>query len=498
MRWMKDEPFYILVLLLLILIIALRTPLDSDMWWHLRAGEETWTSGIVYKVDSLSYTKAGQSWINHSWLSQIIMIGLFNLGGYKALSLWVGIAALGSMYFVYLQLEGHALLRAGITLLAAFVCSVVWSPRPQIFSLLLFALSGLILFRYKWLGKNQLVWFIPLFIVWSNLHGGYILGIILIGSMVVGETYNRLVEGKSDTTLSWKQIRVLIMWGCVGFALAAVNPNGINMWLIPFQTVGVESLQNLIQEWASPDFHQPVQQLLLILLFGTFAAVGLSRRRLDGSDLASFSVFGILALTARRNFGPFAIVAAPILVRHLTDLFSSWKVSLVGQWKIIQNLLEFQQKSEEGINKALQIIVNSTVVLLLIAAAGYKWISVTDSSFIHEIEKQMFPMDAVAWMKEENPPGRIFNSYNWGGYLTWNLREYPVFVDGRTDLFGDEIITVWAQVMNGESHWEDVFTEWEVNVILVEKDQAITRVLKNSGWIEKYQDHLSVIFTRGY
>ena len=158
MRWIKDEPFYVLVLLLLILIIALRTPLDSDMWWHLRAGEETLTSGIVYKVDSLSYTRAGQSWVNHSWLSQIVMIGLFNLGGYKALSLWVGIAALGSMYFVYLQMEGHALLRAGITLFAAFVCSVVWSPRPQIFSLLLFALSGLILFRYKWQGKNQLVW----------------------------------------------------------------------------------------------------------------------------------------------------------------------------------------------------------------------------------------------------------------------------------------------------------------------------------------------------
>jgi hypothetical protein len=496
MRWIKDEPFYVLVLLLLILIIALRTPLDSDMWWHLRAGEETLTSGIVYKVDSLSYTRAGQSWVNHSWLSQIVMIGLFNLGGYKALSLWVGIAALGSMYFVYLQMEGHALLRAGITLFAAFVCSVVWSPRPQIFSLLLFALSGLILFRYKWQGKNQLVWFIPLFIVWSNLHGGYILGIILIGSMVAGEIYNRLVEEKSDTNLSWKQIKELTLWGCGGFALAVVNPNGISMWLIPFQTVGVETLQNLIQEWASPDFHQPVQQLLLILLFGTFAAVGLSKRRLDGSDLASFSVFGILALTARRNFGPFAIVAAPILVRHLNDLFSSWKVSLVGQWKIIQNLLEFQQKSEKGINKTLQLIVNTAVVLLLIASAGFKWISVTKSSLVSETEKQMFPLDAVAWLKEENPSGRMFNSYNWGGYLTWKLREYPVFVDGRTDLYGDEIISSWVHVIDAEEKWEDIIEEWGISIILVERGQNIIKVLENSGWTKAYQDTLSVIYTR--
>ena len=80
MRWLKDEPFYISVLLLLVLIIAIRTPLDSDMWWHLRAGEETLKSGNVYRVDTLSYTREGETWTNHSWLAQVLMIWLFKIG----------------------------------------------------------------------------------------------------------------------------------------------------------------------------------------------------------------------------------------------------------------------------------------------------------------------------------------------------------------------------------------------------------------------------------
>ena len=104
MPWIKEENFYLTVLLLLILIMAVRTPLDTDMWWHLRAGEETWDSQAVYLVDTISYTRAGESWTSHSWLTQVIMIGLYKLGEYKALSLWVGVTAAISMLFVYLQI----------------------------------------------------------------------------------------------------------------------------------------------------------------------------------------------------------------------------------------------------------------------------------------------------------------------------------------------------------------------------------------------------------
>ncbi|MGB2962595.1 MAG: hypothetical protein WBB69_01275 [Anaerolineales bacterium] len=496
MTWIKGDRFYILVMLLLILIIAIRAPLDTDMWWHLRAGEETWNNRSVYMEDTLSYTRAGEAWINHSWLAQVFMIGLYKLGEFKALSLWVGVGAVLCMYFVYLQMEGQTLLKVGLVLFASFVCSVVWSPRPQMFSLIMFALCGLLLYRYQKNKSSVLIWLLPVFILWSNMHGGYVLGIILIGTQVGGEILNKILGEESEDSFSWKEIGLLAIWGVVGFGSAAINPNGINMWKIPFQTIGVETLQNLIKEWASPDFHQPVQQLLLILLFGTFAAVGLSKKRLDGKELVSFIVFGILALIARRNFAPFAIVAAPVLARHLSIITTSWTSRMAGRWEFIKTLQKYQHQSEQNINKSLQFFVNLSAVLLLVAGAGYKWISVSSTDFIERTEEKIFPVGAVSYLKEKKPPGRLFNAYNWGGYLTWRLPEYQVFVDGRTDLFGDEIILEWLKIVNADNMWQKTLEDWNINTILVEKNQPIIKVLEANGWREVYIDNLSTIYQK--
>jgi hypothetical protein len=496
MPWIKEDKFYLAVLLLLIFIMAARTPLDSDMWWHLRAGEETLNSRAVYLVDTLSYTRAGEAWINHSWLAQVLMVGLFKVGEFKALSLWVGLTATLSMFFIYLQMEGHALLRTGVVLLASFVSSVVWSPRPQIISLLLFAITGFIIFRYKTTGKNQLYWLAPIFIIWSNLHGGYVLGTILIIAVIIGEIFDQILGETYEYSLNWGGIGQLAAWGVAGFILAAVNPNGVNMWIIPFQTVGVVSLQNLINEWASPDFHQPIQQLMLVLLFGTFAAVGLSKRRLAGSDLVSMIIFGYLALTARRNFGPFALITAPIYTKHLADLLPGWKNKLEKRWRIFQKAAEFQNKSEKNFNTKYQAYINGGAVLLLIVLAAWKLIYVTDASLIQKTEKQMFPQEAVNWIKEEKPTGRLMNSYNWGGYLAWNLREYPVFVDGRTDLFGDEILIKYVDVMSGHEGWEKVLTEYNVDILFIEADSTIEKIAVKSGWVINYKDPVAVILTK--
>jgi len=480
MTWIKEEKFYMTVLLLLILIMAVRTPLDTDMWWHLRAGEETWDSQAVYLVDTISYTRAGEPWTNHSWLTQVIMIGLYKLGEYKALSLWVGVTAAISMLFVYLQMEGHALIKTSLVLFASFVSSVVWTPRPQIFSFLLFAITGFIIFRFKTKRKKQLYWLGPIFIVWSNLHGGYVLGTILIISVIIGEIFDQVLEKESENSLNWNEIRQLAIWGIAGFALAAVNPNGIKMWIIPFQTVGVDSLQNLINEWASPDFHQPIQQLMLVILFGTFAAVGLSKRRLTGSELIC----------------PFALVATPVISKHLACLLPEWKLRLIERFNIISKLNEYQNKSRQEINRTIQSIVNIVVVFILIFTAGYKWINVSNLEFVEKTEQEIFPVDAVNWIKKEKPEGNLLNEYNWGGYLAWHLREYQVFVDGRTDLFGDEIIGNWLDLINTVENWEKSIDDWEINTIFLKRDRPIVQALVQNGWVYGYRDETVVVLLR--
>jgi hypothetical protein len=106
------------------------------------------------------------------------------------------------------------------------------------------------------------------------------------------------------------------------------------------------------------------------------------------------------------------------------------------------------------------------------------------------------PVEAVAFLQENQPEGRLFNSYNWGGYLIWALPEYPVFVDGRTDLYGDEIILDWLAIVQAQSGWEDQLEQWGADLVLIEPDWALARVLPYAGWAPLYEDEHSVLYRR--
>jgi hypothetical protein len=113
-----------------------------------------------------------------------------------------------------------------------------------------------------------------------------------------------------------------------------------------------------------------------------------------------------------------------------------------------------------------------------------------------DIIAETLPAHAVAYLRTNLPPGRLFNSYNWGAYLLWELPEYPVFVDGRTDLYNDEIIGEWMKVVRGEPGWQAILDKWEVHVILLEPGAAVVGQLPYNGWREAYRDDLSVVYER--
>ena len=110
--------------------------------------------------------------------------------------------------------------------------------------------------------------------------------------------------------------------------------------------------------------------------------------------------------------------------------------------------------------------------------------------------RENMPLDAVAFIKRQAPPGRLFNSYNWGGYLLWELPEYPVFIDGRTDLYNDEVIDQWLRVVRGDPGWQEVLDRWDVRIILIEPSMPLVNQLENAGWQELYRDEVAVVYRR--
>ena len=493
MRLIKEDNFYLIVILFLIMIMAIRTPLDSDMWWHLRAGEQTWLDKQVYTTDTFSHTRAGSDWINHSWLSQVMMYGIFNLGGLTGLAIWVGICAVISVGILYKQMDGHPLLRGAVLLFAAVIASVVWAPRPQIHSLVCFSITSLILNDYR-KQKNWkiLLLLLPLFILWGNLHGGYVLGFILIGAVLTGEILNRvLFLGES---LGWPDLGRLLGISIAGFVFVVINPLGIEIWKIPFNTVAVETLQNLINEWASPDFHYIFQQPMMWMMLGAFSLMALSGRKPDGVEIVTLAVFSWLALTARRNFGPFALATAPIFGNHLNALLIKWKTT-AGDRSDWTRRLSNGMDQDRDLSPWLNNLVNLLVIGLLLIAVGWKTNYAVLEKF-HEAEEKAFPVQAVDWLTENEVKGNLFNDYNWGGYLIWHLRDYPVFVDGRTDLFGDQVLNDYLEVMGLGDRWEGTLAEYDIRAILVESDSYLAKFLSLSNWKEVYRDDLAVIYIK--
>lgn len=484
------ERLLLLITFLLIFLMAARTPLDTDMWWHLSAGEEMLRSGSILLRDVFSFTCAGNQITNVNWLSDLGAAALFRWLGYFGLGSAVALLAVLSMGLVALQCRGPALLKSAALLLGSVVASVVWSPRPQLLSLVLLALTGLIIYLYKWKGRRVL-WALPLvFLLWGNVHGGYPLGLILIGATIGGEILNQLLASAGETVLPWRKIFSLCGWGLLCGLAVLVNPNGVRIWLLPFQTVEMGVLQSFIPEWASPDFHNLLQQSLLWLLLACVAAVALSGRQMDGSDLAVLLGFAFLALVARRNFGPFALVAVPILCRYGSATLEAWQAR--APW--LGRLARREEGNPKG--NAVKKLLNLSLVALIGLAAIVKLYSVTQPALVNGYLEQSFPVQAVRWLKANQPPGRVLNEYNWGGYLQWALRGYPIFVDGRTDLYKDEIVGEWIGIVNAQPGWGKRLADYQVDLVMLMPDRPLLSRLEEEGWKRLYADDQVVIYGR--
>lgn len=467
----------LIVTLLLVLLMALRSPIDSDLWWHLRAGEQTLMDGQPLLHDMFSFTRVNAVWHNHSWLGQVLLALVYRVGGFYGLSWLVALLAVGSLMLIYLQMRAAPLVRAFSTALAAVVSAPVWVARPQIFSLFLFSITWVVIHQFTRLGKNRLWLLLPLFVLWSNLHAGYTLGLLLLGITLLGEATNHLLPTETPP-LAWRRFVSLMIWGALAFLVTILNPNGIQTWLVPFQTIGVGVLQEFIAEWASPNFHDIAQQPFLWLFFAVLGAMALSRTRATAADVAVVLFFGAMGLIARRNFGPFALVAAPLLSQYLSPLLADLYRRLPQSW---QNL-----KSDDGTNaqnlKRWKRWINLGIV-------GFIWLAVLFKGYFAAhpvtIDRQIarqYPQRAVAYLRNTRPPGNLLNEYNWGGFLIWALPEYPVFVDGRTDLYGDELLGEWMQIVQADEGWEKKLDERGIRLVLLEKGRLLTRILPDYGW----------------
>ncbi len=485
-------------LLLIVFLIASRTPLDSDLWWHLRSGQVMAETGKPLLVDLFSFTRGGEVWINHSWLGEVLIYQIYRLTGWTGLSAWMGVTAMMIAVVIWHISPGGLFTRAGLVLLASMACSPLWTPRPQFFSLLLLAV--LILFmRGRFDRGGPSIWLIPLFfILWSNLHGGYMMGILYLLVFTLGLFFDAIGSLEETRKIELQQSGRLLLISIASFLLTAVNPNGWKMWTIPFETVGVNLLRQFIQEWASPDFHAvevwPFAAWMLIILF----SLGRSKVRVDYRHLFPALFFFLLALYARRNIAGAVLASTGILSISWENAWEEMRIhTLLPDW--MNRVLDWYQKHRgKELAESHKRILNLTLAGLMGLFCFSKLAAVTHPILMEAFESRYYPKKALEFI-QANPQeegNHIFNAYNWGGYLAWKAPNIPVFVDGRTDLFGDDILGQWVSVMQANEEWEEILGKWDVDRIFIEPDRPLVKAAELAGWTEIYRDDQAVVLDK--
>lgn len=493
-----------------VFVMAARVSMDTDTWWHLRAGQWMVEQRSLPWVDHFSYTRLGEPWEYPGWPMQILMFVIFRLLGPGGLNLWTALMVTLAMAFLWKTLAGGPFFKAFILFLAATVSGVYWAARPYLVTFLLSAVFLWILEEHHWRPASQskkcLWWLPPLMVLWANSHGGFAVGFLLWGVYLAGDLLSRAVllwesqrAAEEKTSLvSWLTAFLrsalrspLLLPGLLMLLAVCINPYGPVILAYPFKTVGIGALQDYIQEWQPPDFHSLNVQPFAWLMLAVLASVGASRRRMALTDFLLVAGFFYMGLLAARNIALFALAAPPALARHLEPVVGS----LQDKYALRLNL-ENRDAHPETSEGGRFVWLNWVLLLLLVLASVGKCALVFPASANEVAFQKSLPLGAVQYLKEAQPPGRLFNSYNWGGYLLWALPEYPVFVDGRTDLYNDEIINQWLQATRGEAGWQEVLERWGVNLVLLEPRAPLIPALEQAGWQLLYKDELSIIYSR--
>jgi hypothetical protein len=323
----------------------------------------------------------------------------------------------------------------------------------------------------------------PLMILWANLHGSFLLGVVLPAVYCTGWVIDTAFRRGAESRLEWRELRKLVIVTALTTLASVVNPNGVQLLLYPFGTLGSPAMQSYIMEWFSPDFHlvqfQPLALYILILL----AALGLSRSTPSATDFLFLFGFGYASLRSARHIPLFVLTTAPMLAGQL-----------LGIWHRSDLSERFKRRRHHRDGR--YVTLNWLLLGLLVLGVTLQTVNTVTGN--EAAQRQAFPVDAAGFLVDNEITGNMYNLYHWGGYLIWRLYpEREVFIDGRADVYGDAFIKEYLRVYQLREGWEEPLEAYGVSVVLVDKGSSLSTVLSERiDWARVYSDDKAVIFSR--
>ncbi|MDO8682836.1 MAG: hypothetical protein Q7N50_05075 [Armatimonadota bacterium] len=428
---------------------------DPDIWWHLRTGELIVNSHSIPRVDPFSFTMFGHPWVLHEWMSEVVFWLTYSRFGFGGIVFLKGLltCAIFSVMFLAARERTTKLGAVSVAIIVSFMAGVCsWSERPHLFGYLLLSVLILLLQRFR---KGGSLWpVIPLFALWINFHGSWLVGLAVL--MAAGaETLWEAVRDKSYSQLS-KFAKV------IPFVAAAlfINPWPVAYVTYPFQYLGSTHHTSYISEWQSPDFHDFGFMFFLFTLLALPVVLRVSRSKIRPVELIVVLGLAGASLYSLRHLPIFALVAAPFLA----EVFGS---------------IELPYKKTSFATKDMpEPVILNWMILLALPLLIYILLPRNGPTPYLDVKK--YPARSFDYLASKPGGGRLLINYDWGGYAIFRLwpKGYRVYIDGRADVYGPKMLNR-VKILDGlKPSWRSEIKKANPDVIVWPKDKPLTQALQ--------------------
>jgi hypothetical protein len=449
---------------------------DPDLWWHIKVGQDILTTRHLPTADAYSFTVHGTPWVAYEWVGEVLLGAVQRAGGLQgllALNLALGAA-------IVLGLYALATLRSGNSKAAFVACGIVFylavvffTLRPQMLAYVFLVLTLIILERFRQ-GRSGTLWLLPpLFLLWVNTHGTFVVGLFAVGVYLVSGLFEMRSNGVESRRWTGAQRVQLEMAFLASLVALTVTPYGPKLAAFPVDMAfSHPAIAASIVEWQPMSFSMPFGKLFLGLVLGFLLAQVVLRPTWQLAEMVLL-LAGIVASFLHIRF---LLLFVPFGAPFLAVLLSRWMPPYEPG------------KDKHALNALLMILVVLAIVRFF-----------PSQKELEASVSQHWPVKAVQYVEGHPPPRPLFNTYGYGGYLIyWLDGQNKVFIDGRAELYEHAgVLGDYLKIAGLAPNALILLRAYNVQSCLIGRNEPLATLLTaSSQWQKIYADDMSVLFVR--
>lgn len=464
---------------------------DNDFYWHIKTGEYI-VSTLSFPVqDIFSFPYFGKEWILHEWLTEVLLYQVFHAFGFTGIRVLV--AAVSVCIFLVLCRLARKLIgnetTAVLATLLFFVPTIGFaSPRPQLFTFLFFAIVLRLLVDYKYFGETRRLFLLPLMTaIWANMHAAFFAGLALLLLFTASEWVLHYFSGR-DRRKDWRALQRLSGFVLASILVTALNPQFFKLWLYPFHVISLDAAMGFIQEWKSPNFHLFIYKTYLATIILFILSAIYAQRKPDLTEMAIPFFFLVSGLTASRHL---PLTCFTLLVFTCVFLREN-------RWLLLRHANHAAQAASKNLHDRRMERLIPALNLAFLAFFASLTIGLEMRGKAHDMVDAALPVKATDFIVSHGITGRMFNNYDYGGYLIYRLApQQKVFIDGRADIFGDEFLNEYLDIYYGAAGWKEKFDRFAIDYVICHTNAPIRQLLLLEGsFTEAYSDGMHSVLLR--